>query len=524
MSAGSPRSLSLLDKISLGDLSAVEPLLLLSDGDGNAEGKGRAQETPTGAQKNAEEEEADKGLFVNGDVREQFTFWVDFAPMLVPFLDVFSLLCLRMCTTYLFVSSWHFEVLDFSDFRGFDPRVLTESVLPSLMDCVAEDSRIACDLSTCTLLEDLNAVVVAEALQYQLVALHLDFCYLITDRGLEALLLTPLPYLQRLSMRGCRNPELIGEPFVRALSVDRWPEFRVFDCSFTKVWLEHVEWVAEFISMRERHRLRLRRLKLNRSSSEPAELLDQYQAEQEEAGGGREDLEESGTGIGVEGNHESTVPSIKTFGRLPPAAEGSRSPRGRGEKGKRQEREGGEEGVNQREAKDSPRRERELTSPSQQRQTPRKATHRRVRTLEYSPGLEAQQGRRQESQSPTLALVSGGEGDPSSTGQEREEEDDDEDEDEALETPDVIIVGSWASRSLLEKHDLSPLVRQLTLAVSLQVPDVILRVAKKVYTKIHQVAKKSEQRRPRLGSVLLQMQKRRGHVLVVNIPFSSTVL
>eukprot|EP00745_Piridium_sociabile_P001283 TRINITY_DN107817_c0_g1_i5.p1 TRINITY_DN107817_c0_g1~~TRINITY_DN107817_c0_g1_i5.p1 ORF type:complete len:946 (-),score=64.44 TRINITY_DN107817_c0_g1_i5:265-3102(-) len=163
------------------------------------------------------------------------------------YLDVLSILRLRAACPAFRRYKWIISTLEFSGLRGYDSRHVVDNVLHLLNDCLSPSSP-PChyDFSQCSMFKDSSLLRVSERCSNQLLSLSLDFCYQITDKGLEALLTTPMEKLERLSLRCARNKELIGEPIMRALSAERWPRLHKFNCAFTSLWLEHVEHIAVF--------------------------------------------------------------------------------------------------------------------------------------------------------------------------------------------------------------------------------------------------------------------------------------
>ncbi|CEL97047.1 unnamed protein product [Vitrella brassicaformis CCMP3155] len=195
------------------------------------------------------------------------TAWRVMLPFLENYVDVFSMLALRQLAFLFLAHKWNPVALDFSGLRGIDSRVVVESILALLQRCLhpAAQRECAYDFGQCTLLKDSSLVRIVEKVGPSIRSLSFDFCYLITDKGLEALLSTPLPRLERLSLRCARNKELIGEPILRELSAERWPRFHQFNCAFTSMWLEHIENVAEFLADRAERLKKAPKLDINGS-------------------------------------------------------------------------------------------------------------------------------------------------------------------------------------------------------------------------------------------------------------------
>ncbi|KAF8822705.1 ankyrin repeat-containing protein [Cardiosporidium cionae] len=178
------------------------------------------------------------------------------------FLDVEAMLLLRqtcrLCYTHQYKPGN--GILLFDGFRGYDAKILCDKVLPLACRALHVSTReegLTLNFTGCTLLKDTSLARIMDAIHGDMKtnavsgkvkAIHLDFCYQITDQGLAAMLSTHLPYLERLTLRCARNKQLTGLPFTTEISTERWPRFCSFACSFSNMWLESVTAVAHYIT------------------------------------------------------------------------------------------------------------------------------------------------------------------------------------------------------------------------------------------------------------------------------------
>lgn len=127
---------------------------------------------------------------------------------------------------------------------------LVTNVLPSLTTFLTARSLSQLNFSRCCLFTDSvpKAIVSFEngLLCRRLRALHFDFCYALTDKSLEILLSTSLPFMETLSLRCARSRDLTGAPFSQKnlLTKARWPRFHQFSCSCTQMALPHLDAVS----------------------------------------------------------------------------------------------------------------------------------------------------------------------------------------------------------------------------------------------------------------------------------------
>eukprot|EP00921_Rhytidocystis_pertsovi_P026509 GHVQ01042766.1.p1 GENE.GHVQ01042766.1~~GHVQ01042766.1.p1 ORF type:complete len:900 (-),score=120.62 GHVQ01042766.1:3983-6682(-) len=188
-------------------------------------------------------------------------WWKEYLKHIEPFLDIDTILNMRCCCVLFYLHKYkpYNSTLSFLEFAGFCPKIVVESVLPVACRAVSQTVResLQLDFSCNTLFKDASVARLMDAVHGDknnnsilgnLRSLNLRFCYLITDKGLAALLSTYLPYLQELKLGCARSKQLTGLPFSSELSEERWPSFCELDCSFTNIWLEPVEHVAQFVT------------------------------------------------------------------------------------------------------------------------------------------------------------------------------------------------------------------------------------------------------------------------------------
>ncbi|EZG44180.1 ankyrin repeat protein, partial [Gregarina niphandrodes] len=157
------------------------------------------------------------------------------------------------------------RLVSFSAFRGFDPSDLMERYVRQVMTLIHAQTRsdgIVLDLSHCVLIKDSHLVhLLAEdspfvpspkvtASRTKLVGVKLDFCNLITDKGLTALLTAHLPHIRLLSLRCVRSEKFTGAPFAQALSPDLWPKLKCALVDFSSITLEACNAVVEMLASR----------------------------------------------------------------------------------------------------------------------------------------------------------------------------------------------------------------------------------------------------------------------------------
>ncbi|KYF41470.1 ankyrin repeat-containing protein [Toxoplasma gondii ARI] len=189
--------------------------------------------------------------------------WKDRLKLLEGFLDVESILLLKQCARVFYRHKYkpHDGVLRFHNFRGFDPKVVMETILPlatrSIHPAIRERG-LTLDFSHCTLIKDASVARLMDAVHGEkeenqilgnLKALCLDFCSEITDKGLSAMLTTYLPHLEHVSVRCARSTELTFVSVMKHLSAERWPKLIYFDASFTNIWLEAATAIADQLFM-----------------------------------------------------------------------------------------------------------------------------------------------------------------------------------------------------------------------------------------------------------------------------------
>eukprot|EP00922_Rhytidocystis_sp_ex-Travisia-forbesii_P012745 GHVS01019174.1.p1 GENE.GHVS01019174.1~~GHVS01019174.1.p1 ORF type:complete len:1068 (-),score=194.80 GHVS01019174.1:109-3312(-) len=187
--------------------------------------------------------------------------WKEILKLIEPYLDVEGMLMLRSCGRIFYTHKYKpfNNQLCFAAFRGSCPKVVLEKILPIAVRAVSATVRDTLRLDFCsnTLFKDASVARLMDAVHGEkatncllsnLWSLDLSFCYLVTDRGLAAILTTHLPYLSCLKLRCARSKQLTGVPLSTDLSRERWPSLTEFDCSFTNMWLEPVEVVAHFIT------------------------------------------------------------------------------------------------------------------------------------------------------------------------------------------------------------------------------------------------------------------------------------
>ncbi|CDR96804.1 ankyrin repeat domain containing protein, putative [Babesia bigemina] len=209
---------------------------------------------------------ADSGLakLVADRTAPRNALWKWAIPKLERFLDAHDVLMLRQTCVDLYRHKYtlrpHNE-LCFRGFVGYDMDVVIGFVIPLLAKVygLTDGDKLGLDFSQCYNLKDISIVrmlssqaVLNSSFDTQMICrnmrmLTLDYCHQITDKGLEVMLATKLPNLEKLSMVCCRNENITGAPFTTMLSEDRWPRLARFNCSFSNVTLEPIEAVANFI-------------------------------------------------------------------------------------------------------------------------------------------------------------------------------------------------------------------------------------------------------------------------------------
>ncbi|AFZ81299.1 ankyrin repeat domain-containing protein [Theileria equi strain WA] len=192
------------------------------------------------------------------------SIWLMIMRKIEPFLDVYSLLMIRQTCRALYSYKYRLRshgVLCFRGFVGYDSKTIFSMVMPLLHRVLElpDNAKIRFDFTSCLLIKDISMVHILttagnitqqlEFRQYgkNIKELILDFCHNLTDKGLEVMLTTKLPNLQRLSLVCCRNQNITGLPFMRDLSTYNWPNFTKFRCSFSNIWLEPIQVIADFI-------------------------------------------------------------------------------------------------------------------------------------------------------------------------------------------------------------------------------------------------------------------------------------
>nr|PVC51275.1 ankyrin repeat containing protein [Theileria orientalis] len=189
--------------------------------------------------------------------------WKHTIKRIEPFLDVYSLLMLRQTCKTLYYHKYKLRshaTLSFRGFAGFDSKWIFETILPLVHHVLdlPDNCKIRFDFTGCILLKDICTVYLLksnmitnnfESRQYarNVRELVFDFCHQITDKSLEVMLATKMPNLQRLSLTCCRNENFTGLPFVRGLSRSNWPKFNKFRCTFSNIFLEPLQTIADFI-------------------------------------------------------------------------------------------------------------------------------------------------------------------------------------------------------------------------------------------------------------------------------------
>lgn len=127
---------------------------------------------------------------------------------------------------------------------------LLNGVFPFLSIFLTARSFSQLNFSRCCLLTDTFPKAIKSLhngkVARHLRALHFDFCYALTDKALETLLMTSLPHLEIFSVRCARSKDLTGAPFSQKdmLSKERWPRFHQFSCSCTQMALPHLDAVS----------------------------------------------------------------------------------------------------------------------------------------------------------------------------------------------------------------------------------------------------------------------------------------
>ncbi|GFE53319.1 ankyrin repeat-containing protein, putative [Babesia ovis] len=190
--------------------------------------------------------------------------WAYIIEHLEPFLDVHSILMLRQTCVVL---NQHDYSLNSSNeiclrgFSGYDIDLILGEVFPLMKRVLSirNDAKLSFDFSQCHNFKDIslihmlsdqaliNSTANMQMLCRQMTALSLDYCNQLTDNGLEILLATRLPNLEKLSIVCCRNENITGAPFCTGLSRENWPKFTKFNCSFSNVNLEPIQVIAQFI-------------------------------------------------------------------------------------------------------------------------------------------------------------------------------------------------------------------------------------------------------------------------------------
>ncbi|UKK02814.1 ankyrin repeat containing protein [Theileria orientalis] len=189
--------------------------------------------------------------------------WKHIIKRIEPFLDVYSLLMLRQTCKTLYYHKYKLRshsTLSFRGFAGFDSKWIFDSILPLVHHVLdlPDNCKIRFDFTGCILLKDICTVYLLksnmitnsfETRQYarNVKELIFDFCHQITDKSLEVMLATKMPNLQRLSLTCCRNENFTGLPFVRGLTRANWPKFNKFRCTFSNIFLEPLQSIADFI-------------------------------------------------------------------------------------------------------------------------------------------------------------------------------------------------------------------------------------------------------------------------------------
>lgn len=142
---------------------------------------------------------------------------------LYPYLDVHSILQLSL-TAKIFQSARYAlggpparKVLRFAGYQGCDGQLIIDKVLRNALRLLAPNVRsegVEVDLTGCVTLKDSQLAYLTSTAPYfvpqpdrkvtKLTSLKLDFCPLITDKGLSALVASHLPHLASLSLRCVR--------------------------------------------------------------------------------------------------------------------------------------------------------------------------------------------------------------------------------------------------------------------------------------------------------------------------------
>lgn len=179
------------------------------------------------------------------------------------YLDVASMLALRQTCRLLYNHKYKIgkgELL-FHGFMGYESKFVFDIIFPLVYKSLhhSYQHKLRLDLSRCILMRDISIVRMLDAAHRcnnkaeddvritNLRELNLDFCYKLSDKALEIMLTTQLPFLEKLSIRCVRNKNMTGIPFMRDLSSHNWPKFTQFCCSFSNIWLEPINVVADFI-------------------------------------------------------------------------------------------------------------------------------------------------------------------------------------------------------------------------------------------------------------------------------------
>eukprot|EP00914_Ancora_sagittata_P016837 GHVO01033358.1.p1 GENE.GHVO01033358.1~~GHVO01033358.1.p1 ORF type:complete len:900 (+),score=119.68 GHVO01033358.1:56-2755(+) len=183
--------------------------------------------------------------------------WKQILKLIEPYLDVNTTLRLRRCAHIFYRHQYQLcqGQLSFSGLRGYDGQKIHGMLGVALKTLSKKQEALNLDFSDCTMIRDASLVKMTSVLnnpEYcwlrKVKSLRLDFCYQITDAGLDVLLTTDMPSLEILTLKCDRHKHLSGKPFLSNLSEKRWPRFCNFSCAFTNMSLESVACVADFAS------------------------------------------------------------------------------------------------------------------------------------------------------------------------------------------------------------------------------------------------------------------------------------
>lgn len=191
--------------------------------------------------------------------------WRRIIKKIEPYLDVKSLLIIRQTCLVLYFHKYTGNPrneLCFRGFTGYDSNVVVSQVLPLLMRVLrpTDKTKPILDFSQCYNFKNISIVYMLTTqagLNYKIEVqkycrsmkeLVLDYCHHLTDKALDVMLNTRLPNLERLSLIGCRNENILGTPFISALSMERWPKLTRFSCSFSNINIEPIQAIASFIT------------------------------------------------------------------------------------------------------------------------------------------------------------------------------------------------------------------------------------------------------------------------------------